>query len=261
MTLCEVQDLSASYAGCRALQNVALALRDGEIVGLCGPNKAGKSTLARCLAGVKKPDGGRILFAGADITALPTHRRLELGISLCPEGRGIYREMSVRDNLLFRARLPTLELATRLAKVLEYFPILGERLEQSAGSLSGGEAQMLGIARRLLRRPRVLIIDELSLGLAPVAIDSVLKAVREVRQEFGVTFLLIEESLHRLFGWVDRAYVMNRGINIGEGTIEFLAKTDAVASAYLGDIGSMVLLNRAAIEPAADNRSIREKEK
>ena len=119
---------------------------------------------------------------------------------------------------------------------------------------------MLGIARRLLRRPRLLIIDELSLGLAPVAIDSVLQAISEVRREFHVTFLLIEESLHHLVGRVDRAYAMNRGINIGEGTVEFLAQTDAVVSAYLGDIGSMALRNRGPKEPHAHNRLIREKE-
>jgi branched-chain amino acid transport system ATP-binding protein len=250
MNLLEIQDLSASYGGCRALRNVRLALREGEIAGLCGPNKAGKSTLARCLAGAKCPDSGRILLAGVDVTSLPAHRRLELGISLCPEGRGIYAGMSVHENLRIGAgALPTGEREARLGRVLEHFPILAQRLDQRAGTLSGGEAQMLGIARRLLRRPRLLIIDEPSLGLAPIAIDAMLRAVTEARREFAVTVLLIEEAPSRLSSWVDRAYVLNRGVIIGEGAIEILVRTEAVALAYLGEIGGKVLDNPCANEP------------
>src|SRR5215207_8036923 len=161
MRILEVRNLQASYSGFMALRGVSLDIDEGEMVGLCGPNKAGKSTICNCLAGVKTPDAGEIILRGTDITRLPPARRLSLGISLCPEGRGIYPGMSVLDNLTLGCDdMPRGRQGARIEQVLDYFPRLAERLKQQAGTLSGGEAQMLGIARKLIRHPRVIIVDE-----------------------------------------------------------------------------------------------------
>ena len=212
MSLLEVNNLRASYSGCLALRGVSLEISQGEMVGLCGPNKAGKSTLAKCLAGSKLPDDGNVVFDGRDITYLPCFRRLALGLSLCPEGRGIYSEMSVNDNLrLGSDGLKPSEARKELDLVLGYFPVLANRQDQRAGSLSGGEAQMLGIARKLLRRPRLLIVDEPALGLSPIAIEGVFQAMGQIRRESGISVLIIEEMPSQLAHRVDRIVHLNGG--------------------------------------------------
>jgi len=242
--LLEVRNLSVSYAGCQALSNVSLTVAEREIVGLCGPNKAGKSTLCKSLAGATSQDGaeilnGEILFDGKDVTCTPASRRLPLGISLCPEGRGIYPGMTVSDNLRLSCDgLSRGDRKARMEELLSYFPVLGERLGQQAGTLSGGEAQMLGIARRLLQRPRILIVDEPSLGLAPKAIDNTFKALSKVRQDFGVSVLLVEEAIARLSGRVDRAYVLHLGTVVAEGEMDQLIGSSAVADAFMGEVGA-----------------------
>jgi branched-chain amino acid transport system ATP-binding protein len=223
MLLLEVNNLHASYSGCLALRGVSLEISQGELVGLCGPNKAGKSTLAKCLAGSKLPDVGNVVFDGRDITYLPCFRRLALGLSLCPEGRGIYSEMSVNDNLRLGADgLTASEARKELDLVLSYFPKLANRRDQRAGSLSGGEAQMLGIARKLLRRPRLLIVDEPALGLSPIAVNGVFQALGQIRKESGVSVLIIEEMASQLAHRVDRVVHLNAGeirVNHAQSTI------------------------------------------
>jgi branched-chain amino acid transport system ATP-binding protein len=237
--LLEVQKLSASYAGSMALSSVSMTLPEGQIIGLCGANKAGKSTLCKCLAGTKTPDTGDVLLEGAAITALPAFRRLPLGISLCPEGRGIYPGMTVEDNLRVGCDgIPRREHKSRMGEVLRYFPILGERLAQPAGTLSGGEAQMLGISKKLLRRPRVLIVDEPSLGLAPRAIHAVYSALTQIRKDFGVTVLVVEEVITRLEGWVDRAYVLHLGQIVAAGLTRELMGSAVVAAAFTGQMST-----------------------
>lgn len=217
MALLQVTNLHASYQGCLALRGADLFVDEGEIVGLCGPNKAGKSTLCKCLAGSKIPDSGVVLFDGKDVTSTPCFQRLALGVSLCPEGRGIYPSMSVRDNLrMGYGNLASMAGKELLEQVLGYFPVLAERLGQQAGTLSGGEAQMLGIARKLLRKPRLLIVDEPALGLSPIAIDAVFRALAQVRRESGTSVLVTEEVVSQLSGRVDRVYVLNLGVMEGE---------------------------------------------
>jgi len=212
MSLLEINNLRASYSGCLALRGVSLEISQGEMVGLCGPNKAGKSTLAKCLAGSKLPDNGSVVFDGREITYLPCFRRLALGLSLCPEGRGIYSEMSVNDNLrLGSDGLKASEARKEMDLVFSYFPVLANRRDQRAGSLSGGEAQMLGIARKLLRRPRLLIVDEPALGLAPIAVEGVFQALGRIRRESGISVLIIEEMASQLARRVDRVVQLNAG--------------------------------------------------
>jgi branched-chain amino acid transport system ATP-binding protein len=238
--LLKVQNLYVSYAGCKALRGASIEVAQGEVVGLCGPNKAGKSTLCRCLAGTKKSGAGTITFDGRDITNLSITRRLPLGISLCPEGRGIYPGMSVLDNLKLGCDgVSRGEQNLRMEQVFSYFPFLSERLWQQAGTLSGGEAQMLGIARKLLRQPRLIIVDEPSLGLAPVAIDVVFKALLKVRQESGASVLVVEEGLALLGDWVDRAYVLNLGTVVAEGNPDTLSRSLAVAAAFTGEVNAI----------------------
>jgi len=240
MALLEVNHLHASYAGSVALRDVSLKIEPGEIVGLCGANKAGKSTLCKCLAGTKSLDKGKVLFEGRDVTDLNAYGRFPLGISLCPEDRGIYRDMSVRDNLLLGCDgIPRKEQGARIDQVLGYFRKLAERKGQQAGTLSGGEAQMLGIARRLLRRPKVLIVDEPSLGLDPNYIKAAYTALTDIRKDFGVTVLVVEEIITRLAGWVDRAYVLHLGERAAEGPIDDLIGSHNVVAAYTGELCAM----------------------
>lgn len=237
MPLLEVRAASCSYGQLCALDGVDLYLDRGEIVGVCGPNKAGKSTLARCIAGLGHMDGGEIIFDGADVSSATAPMRARAGIALCPEGRGVYSAMTVAENLrLGNGGRTSGEASERLDKVLVHFPVLSNRLSQRAGTLSGGEAQMLGIARKLLRNPKVLVIDEPSLGLAPVAIDRVYKALEEVRQSFGTGVLLIEEPLVRLDRRVDRAYVMHAGRVVAEGLTSELVGSASVAQAFAGEV-------------------------
>jgi ABC-type branched-subunit amino acid transport system ATPase component len=252
--LLALRHLVVSYAGHHpVIKGITLALNPGEVIGLFGPNKAGKTTLARCLAGALPVDGGLILLDGHDVSGLPAAARLALGICLCPEGRGIYPGLSVRENLRLSAdHLADDEFAERSQQVLQYFRALysrdklKKRLEQRAGTLSGGEAQMLGIARRLIRQKTVfLIIDEPSLGLAPKAFADAMDAVSAVHRERGVTVLLIEEAPTRLTGRVDYAYLLDKGLIQDEGTVEELTTHQAVARAFHGEIGAQVLTERA----------------
>ncbi|HEY2427588.1 MAG TPA: ABC transporter ATP-binding protein [Acidimicrobiales bacterium] len=210
--LLTVEDLRVSYGDAQALFGIDLTLHAGEVVAVLGPNGAGKSTLAGALSGLNRPVGGRQLFGTEDVTAWPAHRVARLGLAHIPEGRGVFPGLSVADNLrmrLLRVGTPK-EREEALGRAYTMFPVLGERRRQLAGNLSGGEQQMLALAPVLAAPPRVLIADELSLGLAPTLVDRIFVSLGEARRR-GVTILLIEQFVHRALAFADRAIILQRG--------------------------------------------------
>jgi branched-chain amino acid transport system ATP-binding protein len=228
----EVRDLQLSYGRIRALQGVSLRVRAGQIVTLVGPNGAGKSSLLRTIAGVHRPHDGSVHYMGRRIDGDPVEALVRGGIVLVPEGRATLRQLTVRENLALGAYVRRDgEIQRDLQRVLGRFPRLGERLDQKAGTLSGGEQQMLAIGRALMARPRLLLLDEPSLGLAPLVITSIFATIRELRDE-GVTILLVEQNAKQALQLADHAYVLETGSIVLEGT-DLLAD-ERVRAAYLG---------------------------
>ena len=232
--LLAVRGIAAYYGAIRALSGVDLEVREGEIVTLIGANGAGKSTLLMTICGNPRGRGGRILFEGRDITALPTHDIARLGIAHVPEGRHIFPRMTVIENLQIGAVCGTDgNFEGDLDYVLALFPILGERRHQRGGTLSGGEQQMLAIGRALMSRPRLLLLDEPSLGLAPLVVRRIFEVIAEINAERDMTVFLVEQNAYRALGVADRAYVMANGEIRMEGTgAELLADAD-IRAAYL----------------------------
>jgi branched-chain amino acid transport system ATP-binding protein len=210
--LLEASHLSTSYGGIVALRDVSLSVAAGEIIAVLGANGAGKSTLAGSLSGHLRPSAGHVRFEGVEVTRQPAFARSRAGIAHCPEGRSIFADLSVRENLLLPGplRLSRRELAVRLDAVHEIFPVLGEMAGRRAGALSGGQQQMLAIGRALMSQPRLLICDEISLGLAPVAIDALYEALARIRER-GVAILLVEQNVGRALTVADQVYVLARG--------------------------------------------------
>jgi branched-chain amino acid transport system ATP-binding protein len=228
----EVRDLALSYGRIRALQGVSLIVRPGEIVTLVGPNGAGKSSLLRTVVGLERPQAGTVSYQGQRIEGRPVEALVRAGIVLVPEGRATLRHLTVRENLLLGAYVRRDEaIASDLDGVLRRFPRLAERLSQKAGTLSGGEQQMLAIGRALMARPRLLLLDEPSLGLAPLIVRSIFATIGELRSE-GVTILLVEQNAKQALQLADRAYVLETGSVVLEGT-DLLAD-ERVRAAYLG---------------------------
>lgn len=229
--LLEVHGLGARYGEIEVLHDVDLAVGEAEIVGIIGANGAGKTTLLKAIAGVVRPSRGEVLFAGRAITGWPSYRVVRQGIALVPEGRGIFADQTVRDNLLLGA------LGRRsfdeLPRVLERFPALRDRLGALAGTLSGGQQQMLALARGLMARPRLLLLDEPSLGLAPRLVRETFEAVRRIREE-GVSVLLVEQRGRLALDTAERAYVLERGRVLVDGPARRLAADPRVVAAYLG---------------------------
>ncbi len=224
----------AFYGAVQALRDVALEVRAGEIVTLIGANGAGKSTLMMTICGSPRARRGRILFEGRDVTELPTHRIMRMGIAQSPEGRRVFGRMSVHENLLMGARaVPAPEVARRRDEVVSLFPRLGERQGQRAGTLSGGEQQMLAIGRALMSRPRLLLLDEPSLGLAPLVVRQIFGAIRELNRARGLTVLLVEQNAFQALRLAHRGYVLvNGAITMAGGGAELLARPE-VRAAYL----------------------------
>jgi branched-chain amino acid transport system ATP-binding protein len=206
------ETLDVRYGASRALFDVSIDIPAGHIVALLGPNGAGKSTLARALSGLVPVTSGRVEFAGADITKMPAHRRRLAGLTYIPEGRGIFPGLSVLDNL----RMAVRQAGSRqrreeaIEKAVSMFPVLGQRRTQRAGSLSGGEQQMLSLARALAVEPKLMIADEMSLGLAPIVVDAVFESVQRVR-DTGISVLLIEQFIHRALAMADECVILSRG--------------------------------------------------
>jgi len=233
--LLEVNSIDVFYGFFHALWNVSLDVYDGEIVSLIGANGMGKTTLINTVSGVIHPKTGKIFFKGIDITMLPPHSIVELGIVQVPEGRRIFPNLSVKDNLKIgsytkRARAKKDQL---LKRVYELFPVLEERKNQLAGTLSGGEQQMLAIGRGLMADPQLLMLDEISLGLAPALVDSLVRKVKEINQE-GVTVLLVDENVSRSLSVCDRAYIIKSGRIVLSGTPRELKSAKEIKKAYFG---------------------------
>ena len=230
----DVEALRSRYGRIEALKGVSLEVPADEIVVVLGANGAGKTTLLRALSGVQPVHAGRIRFAGRDITNLPPHRRVALGMAHVPEGRQVFAPLRVEDNLRLGAyRRDDAGIAADMARMYDMFPALGEARRLAAGALSGGQQQMLAIARALMARPKLLLLDEPSMGLSPVLADRILDTVLRLRQE-GVTILLVEQNARAALGIADRAYVLETGMIAHSGPGAALLDDPHVRAAYLG---------------------------
>ena len=231
----EVNHIRVCYDQVPAIHDVSFRIEEGEIVSIIGANGAGKSTLLKTISGLLHPDPGQIEFLGGRIDQLSAHRIVELGISHVPEGRRIFQYMTVQRNLRLGAYTQKAEEIREetLKQVFEIFPILRERLDQKAGTLSGGEQQMLAIARGLMSRPKLLMLDEPSLGLMPTLVTQVFDTIKRINAE-GTTILLVEQNVREALELAHRAYVLQTGNMVLEGTGEELLESDLVRKAYLG---------------------------
>jgi branched-chain amino acid transport system ATP-binding protein len=230
-----VKDLRVSYGAVRALHGVSLQVNAGEVVTLIGSNGAGKSSTLRAISGLVRAAAGSIEFEGKPITKLAPHQIVKLGLIQSPEGRGVFPNMSVHENLELGgyARSDHEQIAIDREKALDLFPRLRERLAQMAGTLSGGEQQMLAMARALISKPRLLLLDEPSLGLAPQIVQTIFKIIRDINAT-GTTILLVEQNAHMALQVAHRAYVIETGRIVMEGDAKTLAQSDEVRKAYLG---------------------------
>ncbi len=239
MTMLEVKDLKVSYGMIEAIKGISFEVNQGEIVSLIGSNGAGKSTTLRTISGIKPAKSGQILYEGQDILKSNAMKIVKAGISQVPEGRHVFKGMSVRENLLMGAytRKDRDGLKEDMEKTFEYFPIIKERLNQDAATLSGGEQQMVAMARALMTKPKLLLLDEPSMGLAPLFIQQIFNIIEEINAA-GTTVLLIEQNAKQALSISDRAYVMETGKILLSGTGQELLTSEKVQEAYLG--GAMV---------------------
>ena len=231
----EIRDLQVSYGKVRAVQGVSLGVEEGEIVALIGANGAGKSSTMHAVCGIERPAGGHIRFLGQAITRLPPHRIMRRGIAQVPEGRLIFGGLTIAQNLRLGAyNVPGRARAEAdIDRVLELFPMLRDRLDERGAALSGGQAQMLALARGLMARPKLLMLDEPSLGLAPIAAQEVFALIARLR-DAGVTILLVEQNVRQALAIADRGYVLEGGRIILDGKAAELAEHELLVSAYLG---------------------------
>ncbi len=235
MALLSVEDLHVSYGAIRALHGISFHVEKGEIVTLIGANGAGKSTTLRTISGLLLPDRGRIMYDGVDLTRLPADQIVRMGVVQVPEGRKIFAPLTVRENLEMGAftRRDKREIAESMEFVFSIFPRLQERAEQLGGTLSGGEQQMLAVARALMAKPRLLLMDEPSMGLAPILVEEIFNVIQRINQE-GVTILLVEQNAHMALSVAHRGYVLETGVIQMEGTAAELRENPQVRQAYLG---------------------------
>jgi branched-chain amino acid transport system ATP-binding protein len=231
----ELSGVGASYGSVPAIHDVSITIGEGEAVGLLGANGAGKSTTLRAISGLVRLTAGSIRFRGANLTALPAHKIPELGIAHVPEGRQVFPEMTVQENLEIGAYVPKAKAARSHSLDLVYgiFPRLADRKKQLAGTMSGGEQQMLAVGRGLMLQPRLLMLDEPSLGLAPVMTDVTFEKIAEIHK-MGTAILLVEQNVSRALSLVQRAYVLESGRVIMQGSSAELADNKQVQAAYLG---------------------------
>ncbi|MCL1805649.1 MAG: ABC transporter ATP-binding protein [Clostridiales bacterium] len=229
----KIEDLRVNYGGIEAVKGVSLEVPEKEIVTLIGANGAGKSTTLRAVAGLVKPASGHIRFDGKDITGLPAHVVVSLGITMVPEGRRVFPDLTVLENLKAGAYLRKDNIKDDIQWVYDLFPRLKDRSWQAAGTLSGGEQQMLAVGRALMSRPKLMMMDEPSLGLAPLVVKGIFAIIREINRQ-GVTILLIEQNANMALHTAHTAYVLETGRLIMQGVGKDLLKDEAVKKAYLG---------------------------
>jgi branched-chain amino acid transport system ATP-binding protein len=237
MPLLELDNVHSYYGHIQALRGISLTVDEGEVVTLIGSNGAGKTTTLRSIHGVLPPREGKILFAGEEIQGLPAHDMISKGISQSPEGRKIFRRMTVRENLEMGAyhRNDNTSVREDMDRVFELFPRLQERVKQEAGTMSGGEQQMLAIGRAIMSRPRLLLLDEPSMGLAPVLVERIFDTIQEINKQ-GTTILLVEQNANVALEIATRGYVLETGSIVNTASAEKLREDPKVREAYLGEI-------------------------
>jgi len=237
MPLLELDNVHSYYGHIQALRGISLSVDEGEVVTLIGSNGAGKTTTLRSIHGVLPPRQGKILFAGEEIQGLPAHDMISKGISQSPEGRKVFRRMTVRENLEMGAyhRNDNTTVREDMDRVFELFPRLNERIKQEAGTMSGGEQQMLAIGRALMSRPKLLLLDEPSMGLAPVLVERIFQTIQEINQQ-GTTILLVEQNANVALDIATRGYVLETGSIVNSASAEKLREDPKVREAYLGEI-------------------------
>ena len=232
--LLQVEDINVYYGAIHAIKGISFEVYPDEIVTLIGANGAGKSTTLNTIAGLLRPRSGRIVLEGKDLTTIPASRIVSQGMALCPEGRRIFQQMTVRENLEMGGYTrPKSEIPASLEEMFTRFPRLKEREKQIAGTLSGGEQQMLAMARALMSKPKLLMLDEPSMGLAPILVEQIFDIIKELHQA-GVTILLVEQNAQMALSIADRAYVLETGRIAMTGEASALLKNDDVRKAYLG---------------------------
>ncbi len=231
-----LENVSVNYDAIEALTDISLTVNQGEVVTLIGANGAGKTTTLRTITGLLNPKNGRVMYEGKQISGMPTFKLVPMGIAMSPEGRGVFANLTVRENLDMGAyiRKDKKGISDDMERAFTLFPRLKEREKQKAGTLSGGEQQMLAMGRAMMSRPRLLLLDEPSLGLAPLLVHTIFKAVDEIRSE-GTTILLVEQNANAALHHSDRAYVLETGRIVMEGDSKQLAADPRVKEAYLGE--------------------------
>lgn len=236
MAMLEVKDLQVYYGMIQAIKNVSFEVNKGEVIALIGANGAGKTTILHTITGLLSPKSGSVIFEGTDITKVPGHKIVSMGMAHVPEGRRVFSNLTVLQNLKLGAytRKSKSELEETLEMVYKRFPRLKERKNQMAGTLSGGEQQMLAMGRALMSHPKIILMDEPSMGLSPIFVNEIFDIIREV-SESGTTVLLVEQNAKKALSIADRAYVMETGRIVLEGKANELLNDDSIKKAYLGE--------------------------
>ena len=236
MAMLEVKDLEVYYGVIQAIKGVSFQVNQGEVIALIGANGAGKTTILHTITGLLSPKRGSVMFEGKEITKVPAHKIVSMGMAHVPEGRRVFAELSVYENLKMGAytRKDKKEIEESLANVYKRFPRLEERKNQMAGTLSGGEQQMLAMGRGLMSKPKTILMDEPSMGLSPIMVNEIFDIIRAV-SEGGTTVLLVEQNAKKALGIADRAYVLETGKIVLEGKAEELLENDSIKKAYLGE--------------------------
>ena len=236
MAMLEVKDLEVSYGMIQAIKGISFEVNQGEVIALIGANGAGKTTILHTVTGLLAPKAGKILFEGRDITKVPAHKIVSMGMAHVPEGRRVFAQLSVYENLKMGAytRKDKQEIEETLEHVYQRFPRLKERRNQMAGTLSGGEQQMLAMGRALMSKPKIILMDEPSMGLSPIFVNEIFDIIREVSAS-GTTVLLVEQNAKKALAIADRAYVLETGKIALSGNADKLMNDDSIKKAYLGE--------------------------
>lgn len=236
MAMLEIKDLEVYYGVIQAIKGISFEVNQGEVIALIGANGAGKTTILQTITGMLSPKAGKIIFEGQDITKVPGHKIVSMGMAHVPEGRRVFAELSVLENLKLGAytRKDKAEVAETLKRVYQSFPRLEERKNQSAGTLSGGEQQMLAMGRALMSKPRIILMDEPSMGLSPIFVEEIFHIIKEISAS-GTTVLLVEQNAKKALSIANRAYVLETGNIVLSGEAKVLMNDESIKKAYLGE--------------------------